>query len=161
MKIEMIGKNGFTPSAANREYAEKKLKKLEQTEMSQWETQTNPDTSQRMPQHIFKSLNDKVVAEINETRELLKELYVTKPEKANYEQKIATFKKAIEYINDDSVPAKLKNDFLKSFIDRIELGREKVQRISVKEAKEQNVKVISPKTVYSSTPYTIEIFFKA
>ena len=143
------------------ELTEKKLKKLEQTEMSQWETQTNPDTSQRMPQHIFKSLNDKVVAEINETRELLKELYVTKPEKANYEQKIATFKKAIEYINDDSVPAKLKNDFLKSFIDRIELGREKVQRISVKEAKEQNVKVISPKTVYSSTPYTIEIFFKA
>ena len=28
MKIEVIGKNGFTPSAANREYAEKKLKKL-------------------------------------------------------------------------------------------------------------------------------------
>ena len=29
MKIEVIGKNGFTPSPANREYAEKKLKKLE------------------------------------------------------------------------------------------------------------------------------------
>ena len=29
MIIEVIGKNGFTPSAANREYAEKKLKKLE------------------------------------------------------------------------------------------------------------------------------------
>lgn len=29
MKIEVIGKNGFTPSVANREYAEKKLKKLE------------------------------------------------------------------------------------------------------------------------------------
>ena len=29
MKIEVIGKNGFTPSAANREYAEKKLRKLE------------------------------------------------------------------------------------------------------------------------------------
>ena len=28
MKIEVIGKNGFTPSAANREYAEKKLRKL-------------------------------------------------------------------------------------------------------------------------------------
>ena len=28
MKIEVIGKNGFTPSATNREYAEKKLKKL-------------------------------------------------------------------------------------------------------------------------------------
>ena len=28
MRIEVIGKNGFTPSAANREYAEKKLKKL-------------------------------------------------------------------------------------------------------------------------------------
>ena len=28
MKIEVIGKNGFTPSPANREYAEKKLKKL-------------------------------------------------------------------------------------------------------------------------------------
>ena len=28
MKIEVIGKNGFTPSAANREYAEKKLSKL-------------------------------------------------------------------------------------------------------------------------------------
>jgi ribosomal subunit interface protein len=29
MKIEVIGKNGFTPSPANREYAEKKLRKLE------------------------------------------------------------------------------------------------------------------------------------
>lgn len=29
MKIEVIGKNGFVPSAANREYAEKKLRKLE------------------------------------------------------------------------------------------------------------------------------------
>ena len=28
MIIEVIGKNGFTPSVANREYAEKKLKKL-------------------------------------------------------------------------------------------------------------------------------------
>ena len=28
MKTEVIGKNGFTPSPANREYAEKKLKKL-------------------------------------------------------------------------------------------------------------------------------------
>lgn len=28
MKIEVIGKNGFAPSAANREYAEKKLRKL-------------------------------------------------------------------------------------------------------------------------------------
>ena len=28
MKIEVIGKNGFTPSTANREYAEKKLRKL-------------------------------------------------------------------------------------------------------------------------------------
>ena len=28
MRIEVIGKNGFTPSPANREYAEKKLKKL-------------------------------------------------------------------------------------------------------------------------------------
>ena len=28
MKIEVIGKNGFTPSPANREYAEKKLKKI-------------------------------------------------------------------------------------------------------------------------------------
>ena len=28
MKIEVIGKNGFTPSTANREYAEKKLGKL-------------------------------------------------------------------------------------------------------------------------------------
>ena len=28
MKIEVIGKNGFNPSTANKEYAEKKLKKL-------------------------------------------------------------------------------------------------------------------------------------
>ena len=143
------------------ELTEKKLKKLEQTEMSQWEAQTNPDISQRMPQHIFKSLNDKVVSEINETKEALKELYSNAPQKVNYESKIATFKKALEYIKDDSVSPKLKNDFLKSFIEKIEYGREKVRRISLKEAKEQGVKIISPKTVYSATPYTIEIFFKA
>ena len=143
------------------ELTEKKLKKLEQTEMSQWEAQTNPDISQRMPQHIFKSLNDKVVAEISETKEALKELYGNAPKKVNYESKIATFKKALEYIKDDSISPKLKNDYLKSFIEKIEYGREKVKRISLKEAKEQGVKIISPKTVYSSTPYTIEIFFKA
>jgi DNA invertase Pin-like site-specific DNA recombinase len=143
------------------ELTEKKLKKLERTEMAQWEAQTNPDVSQRMPQHIFKSLNDKVVAEIRETKEMLKELYSTKPEKVNYEPKIATFKKAIEYIKDDSISPRLKNEFLKGFIERIEFNREKVQRISVKEAKEKGIEIISPKSVYSSTPYTIEIFFKA
>lgn len=139
---------------------EKKLKKLEQTEIAQWESQMNPDVSQRMPQHIFKSLNEKVVADISETKELLQKLYSTAPTKVNYEPRIATFKKALEYIHDDSVPVELKNDFLKGFIEKIYMSRDKRRIIKKKEAEALGIPYENGKTNYENTPFHIEITFK-
>ena len=139
---------------------ENKLKRLEQTELYQWETQTNADVSQRMPQHIFKSLNDKVVREINEAKELLKQLYSNTPTKVNYESKVATFKQALGYIRDDSIDISLKNEFLKGFIDKIEMSRDKREILNKEKATDFGLEYNGRKAIYEPTPYHIEIFFK-
>ena len=52
------------------------------------------------------------------------ELQNTIPEKVEYEEKIVYLHDAIGMLTDDEIPAKLKNEFLKRFIQKIEFSRE-------------------------------------
>ena len=52
------------------------------------------------------------------------ELQNTIPEKVEYEEKIVYLQDAIDMLTDDEIPAKLKNEFLKNFIQKIEFSRE-------------------------------------
>ena len=52
------------------------------------------------------------------------ELELTIPEQTEYREKIVYLHEAIDMLKDESIDARLKNEYLKQFIDRIEFSRE-------------------------------------
>ena len=108
---------------------EKKLSDLQAKELSQWESQSDPDPTKRMPQHIFHALNEKLLKETEEVKKALEEARRTTPVKINYEQKRATFQKALDTLLDDNASAAEKNKLLKSCIERMTYHREKPYRL--------------------------------
>lgn len=112
---------------------EKKMKELEAKELSQWEAQADPDPDKRMPAHIFKQLNEKLLKEKEEVHQALCKAYESMPEPVDYEEKIKLFSEALNALRDPNTEAAEKNKLLKRCIDRIEYSREKPQRIASKQ----------------------------
>ena len=108
---------------------EKKKKELEAKELAQWEAQASPDPAQRMPAHIFKTLNERLLKEKEEVQQALCKAYESMPEPVDYEEKIAKFKEALETLNDDKATAQKKNKLLKECIDRVDYKRDKPERV--------------------------------
>ena len=115
---------------------EKKLKDLNARELSMWEAQANPDQSMRMPQDIFKQLNERLQKEKAEVQEALCEAYDTIPQSIDYVEKVQTFHEALTALLDPEKSGQEKNRLLKKCIDRIEYYREKPVRMK----KEKGVK---------------------
>lgn len=109
---------------------EKKMKDLQEKELSQWEMQSDPDESKRMPAHIFKQLNEKLLKEKAEVQNALCKAYESMPEPIDYEEKVARFKDALNALKDPEADTVLKNRLLKECIDRIDYHREKPQRVN-------------------------------
>lgn len=114
---------------------EKKLKDLQAKELSQWEAQSDPDPDKRMPQHIFKQLNEKLLKEKEEIQQALCKARESMPEPVDYEEKIKKFRDALDALRDPDVDALKKNRLLKACIDRIDYSREKPQRIASKQVR--------------------------
>ena len=108
---------------------EKKLNDIQARELSQWEAQSDPDPTKRMPQHIFQALNAKLIKEREETENALSEAYKTMPTKVDYEQKLITFQTALDALFDDTKSAAQKNRLLKACIKRITYNRAQAERI--------------------------------
>ncbi len=108
---------------------EKKLKDLEKKELAQWEQQSHPDPEQRMPSHIFKQLNERLLKEKEEINQALCKAYESMPEPVDYADKLVRFKDALNALKDPDVDTTQKNVLLKACIERIEYRREKPQRI--------------------------------
>ena len=111
---------------------EKKLKDLEKKELAQWEQQAHPDPDQRMPPHIFKQLNERLLKEKEEINQALCKAYESMPEPIDYEEKVVRFRDALDALRNPDVDAKTKNILLKTCIERIEYKREKPQRVKGK-----------------------------
>jgi hypothetical protein len=107
---------------------EKKKAELEAKELAQWEAQADPNPENRMPQNIFKMLNEKLLKEKEEVHQALCKAYESMPEPVNYEEKIALFKDALAALKDPNVDVMKKNELLKACIDKITYKREKSQR---------------------------------
>lgn len=107
---------------------EKKMQDLQAKELSQWEAQSHPDPSQRMPAGIFKQLNEKLLIEKEEVRQALCKAYESMPEPVDYEKKVKKFKNALKTLRDPNADAQRKNSLLKDCIKRIDYSREKPQR---------------------------------
>lgn len=108
---------------------EKKMKDLQAKELSQWEQQSHPDPVQRMPPHIFKQLNEKLLNEKEEVQQALCKAYEAMPEPVDYEEKLLRFKDALAALKDPEADAGLQNRLLKACIDRIEYKRDKPERL--------------------------------
>jgi DNA invertase Pin-like site-specific DNA recombinase len=109
---------------------EKKMKELQERELSQWESQSDPDPAKRMPQHIFQQLNAKLLKEKEEVQQALCKAYESMPEPVDYEEKVAKFKEALTALRNPEVDAQEKNRLLKLCIEKIEYYREKPQRVN-------------------------------
>ena len=107
---------------------EKKLENLQAKELSQWEAQSDPDPSKRMPQHIFQMLNEKLQKEKKETENALKEAYNTLPVKVDYKEKIVKFQRALDALQNDKLDALERNALLKECIDKIIYYRAKTYK---------------------------------
>ena len=108
---------------------EKKMQELEAKELAQWEAQANPDPSQRMPAHIFKVLNEKLLKEKEEVREAMCNARKSMPDPVDYKEKLFRFKEALDALLNPDVDAQLKNKLLKDCIERIDYNRAKPERI--------------------------------
>lgn len=107
---------------------EKQMEDIKARELSQWEQQSHPDPSQRMPVEIFKMLNEKLLKEKEEVQQALCKAYESMPEPVDYEEKIVKFRDALEALQNPDVEAEKKNVLLKACIERIDYKREKPQR---------------------------------
>lgn len=106
---------------------EKQMKDLEAKELAQWESQSNPDPAQRMPAHVFKKLNEKLLQEKEEIRQALCNAYESMPEPMDYKERLMRFQDALDAMKDPNADAQAKNTLLKACIERIEYTRERPQ----------------------------------
>ena len=107
---------------------EKKLEELNKKEENQWELQSDPDESKRMPPEIFKKLNEKLLKEKEEIQQALCKAYESMPEPVDYEEKITIFSEALQTLKNPEADVDLKNVLLKQCIERIDFYREKPKR---------------------------------
>lgn len=114
------------------ESLKQKLKDLEAKEIEQWDAQYHPDPAKRLPHHIFEKLNAKVLSDKEEINKALCKAQESIPQPVNYREKALTFKKAVRYLKDPNVSAKIKNQYLKKIINRIEYERPPIIRITKK-----------------------------
>lgn len=136
---------------------ERKLKELEEKEVKQWEDQYNPDVA--MPQEIFKKLNQKLLVEKEEVQKALAKAKGSMPKQVDYKEELLKFEDALDALEDPEVNAKLKNQYLKNIIDRIEYERGSTVRITKENAKEYGVDTSKGMKWYTP-PYEIKMKLK-
>jgi hypothetical protein len=136
---------------------EKKLKELEEKEVKQWEDQYNPDIA--MPPEIFKKLNQKLLSEKEEIQKALAKAKGSMPKQVDYKEEMLKFEDALDALEDPDVDAKIKNQFLKNIIDRIEYERESTVRITKENSKEYGVDT-SKGLKWYTPPYEIKMKLK-
>jgi hypothetical protein len=114
---------------------EKQMADIKERELAQWEQQSHPDPSQRMPAEIFKQLNERLLKEKEEVQQALCKAYESMPEPVDYHEKVVKFRDALEALKDPDVDVVVKNNLLKACIERIDYAREKPERIKSKQTR--------------------------
>ena len=137
---------------------EKKFKELQAQELSQWEMQSHPDISQRMPAEIFRQLNEKLLKEKEEVQQALCKAYESMPEPVNYEEKLMMFKDALFALKNPEADAALQNMLLKACIDKIVYSRERPYRITREEAEKQGI--TPARGLWSNPPIELDVKLK-
>lgn len=138
------------------ERLESKMKELEKKEIEQWDAQYDPDESKRLPPHIFKVLNEKVLKEKDEVNKALSKAKDSMPKVVDYKDERLKFIDALAELENPEVPAKVKNQYLKRIIDKIEYERGPAVQITSANAAEYNVDTSKGMKWYSP-PFKIKL----
>ena len=138
---------------------EKKMEELEKKELEQWEAQYDPDESKRLPPHIFQKLNEKVLHEKAEITKALDKAKDSIPQPIDYKDELLKFTDALRYLEDPEIPAKVKNQYLKNIIDKIEYERGETVRITKENSAEYNIDT-SKGLQWYTPPYKIKLKLK-
>lgn len=138
---------------------EKKMEELEKKEIEQWEAQYDPDESKRLPPHIFQKLNEKVLREKDEVSKALDKAKDSVPNPIDYKDELLKFTDALNALDNPEVPAKVKNQYLKNIIDKIEYERGETVRITSENAKEYGLDT-SKGLQWYTPPYKIKLKLK-
>lgn len=141
---------------------QKRLHELEEKEISQWEAQSDPDESKRMPHHIFEVLNKRLLAEKAELQQALRKAYESMPAPIDYREKIVSFQKALNMLEDNTISAEEKNKYLKTIIERIDYTRDKTYRMTKKQLETEGLEEghIIRKAGWISPPFDIKVTLK-
>lgn len=134
---------------------EKRLKELREKELRQWEKYSDEE----MPKEIFDNLNKKVLKEKEEIQNALCSAYDSMPEPVDFEEKIVSFRNAIEALKNDDVSPKLKNDYLRDIIEKMTFERPKPILLTKKLAEEMGVPY-PHRLCYHQYPFTLDITLK-
>lgn len=139
------------------EQLEKKIKELEDKEIRQWEDQYNPEVA--MPQEIFKKLNQKLLSEKEEIQKALAKAKDSMPKQVDYKEEMLKFEDALDALEDPDVDAKIKNQYLKNIIYKIEYERGSTVRITKENSKEYGIDT-SKGLKWYTPPYEIKMKLK-
>ena len=139
---------------------EKKLKDINDRELSQWEAQSNPDPSMRMPHDIFRQLNERLQKEKAQVEEALCEAYETIPQSVDYVDKATRFKDALDALLDPNKDAIEKNRLLKDCIERINYNREKPVRLKKDKGVKRGEQFKTPGGRWSNPEAELEVILK-
>ena len=137
----------------------KKLKELEKKEIAQWEAQYDPDPAMRLPTEIFKRLNEKLLQEKDEIQKSLSKAIGSVPKPIDDKEEKLKFTNALNDLLAPDVDAKVKNQYLKNIIHRIEYERGETIRITKENMKEYNLDS-SKGLQWYTPPYKIKLKLK-
>ena len=104
------------------ERLEKRLHELQELEIAQWDEKTKGG----MPAHVFERLNSQTLRDIEEVKQQLCTAQDAIPEPVDLQEKVTTFRAALDALLDPEAPAREKNNLLKACIERIDYHRERV-----------------------------------
>ena len=139
---------------------EKKMQDLQAKELAQWESQSHPDPSQRMPAEIFKQLNERLLKEKEEVQQALCKAYESMPEPVDYEEKVVKFKNALEALRDPNADAQKKNRLLKACIERIEYSRERPQQLKRQPGQKKGTAFATPGARWTNPQIELDVKLK-
>lgn len=103
------------------ERLEKRLRELQELEIAQWDAKTKGG----MPDHVFERLNGETVAELAEVQQALCIARNSTPEPINLQERVSSFRAALDALLDPEAPVKEKNKLLKVCIERITYSRKR------------------------------------
>lgn len=137
-----------------------KLEALEDKEAAQWEALHDPDPEKRMPENIFKRLNEKILKDKKEIKKALEKAEDSVPQQIDYKDRVMKFTDALRALDDNSLTSEIKNRYLKDIIDKITFDRPPTVKITNETKHEYGIEKLTRKNMYHTPPYKISIKLK-